>query len=212
MHLHSSWQRLGVFPKELLKGDKEQGGALLSASPTPSCLQDGHGGVGLQRPPWSTSDLEKGATIRMVNQKEPGSLSYSSLGMTTSMSLETSSRLSPCYFVAVVRSLSRVQLFDSMDCSTPGFCSSPSLGVCSNSRPLCCWCHPTISSSVSPFFSCPQSFLASGSFPIGPNLMVTYWPLGLFFTLRRPFKGKTNLLSRQTNFALIDLEGQVNNL
>ena len=27
------------------------------------------------------------------------------------------------------------------------------------------WCHPTISSSVSPF-SCPQSFPASGSFPI----------------------------------------------
>ena len=26
------------------------------------------------------------------------------------------------------------------------------------------WCHPTISSSVVPFSSCPQSFLASGSF------------------------------------------------
>ena len=26
------------------------------------------------------------------------------------------------------------------------------------------WCHPTISSSVVPFFSCPQSFPASGSF------------------------------------------------
>ena len=28
------------------------------------------------------------------------------------------------------------------------------------------WCHPTISSSVIPFFSCPQSFPASGFFPI----------------------------------------------
>ena len=28
------------------------------------------------------------------------------------------------------------------------------------------WCHPTISSSVTPFSSCPQSFPASGSFPI----------------------------------------------
>ena len=44
-------------------------------------------------------------------------------------------------------------------------CPSPSLGVCSNSRPLNQWCHPTISSSVIPF-SCPQSFPASGSFPM----------------------------------------------
>ena len=28
----------------------------------------------------------------------------------------------------------------------------------------CSWCHPTISSSVVPFFSCLQSFSASGSF------------------------------------------------
>ena len=36
----------------------------------------------------------------------------------------------------------------------------------SNSRPLSRWCHPTISSSVIPFSSCPQSFPASGSFPV----------------------------------------------
>ena len=30
--------------------------------------------------------------------------------------------------------------------------------------PLHQWCHPTISSSVVPFSSCPQSFTASGSF------------------------------------------------
>ena len=46
-------------------------------------------------------------------------------------------------------------------------CPSPSPGVCSNSCPLSQWCHPTISSSVSPFSSCFQSFLASGSFPMG---------------------------------------------
>ena len=33
----------------------------------------------------------------------------------------------------------------------------------SNSCPLSQWCHPTISSSVTPFSSCPQSFPASGS-------------------------------------------------
>ena len=38
--------------------------------------------------------------------------------------------------------------------------------VCSNSCPLSRWCHPTISSSVAPFSSCPQSFPASGSFPM----------------------------------------------
>ena len=43
-------------------------------------------------------------------------------------------------------------------------CPSPSLGVCSNSCPLSQWCHPTISTSVAPFFSCFQSFPASGSF------------------------------------------------
>ena len=43
-------------------------------------------------------------------------------------------------------------------------CPSQSPGVCSNSCPLSEWCHLTISSSVTPFSSCPQSFPASGSF------------------------------------------------
>ena len=43
-------------------------------------------------------------------------------------------------------------------------CPSPTPGVYSNSRPLSWWCHPTISSSVVPFFSCLQSFPASKSF------------------------------------------------
>ena len=34
------------------------------------------------------------------------------------------------------------------------------------SCPLSQWCHPTISSSIFPFFSCLQSFPASGSFPV----------------------------------------------
>ena len=45
-------------------------------------------------------------------------------------------------------------------------CPSPTPGVYSNSFPLSWWCHPTISSSVIPFSSCPQSFPASGSFQI----------------------------------------------
>ena len=39
-------------------------------------------------------------------------------------------------------------------------------GVYSNSCPSSWWCHPTISSSVVPFSSCPQSLPASGSFPV----------------------------------------------
>ena len=39
-------------------------------------------------------------------------------------------------------------------------------GVCSNSCPLGHWLHPTISSFVAPFSSCPRSFLASGAFPM----------------------------------------------
>ena len=45
-------------------------------------------------------------------------------------------------------------------------CPSPTPGVYPNSCPLSQWCHPTISSSVIPFSSCPQSFPASGSFPM----------------------------------------------
>ena len=44
-------------------------------------------------------------------------------------------------------------------------CPSLSPRVCSISCPLSQWHHPTISSSVTLFSSCPQSFPASGSFP-----------------------------------------------
>ena len=45
-------------------------------------------------------------------------------------------------------------------------CPSHTPGVYSNSCPSSRWCHPAISSSVVPFSSCPQSFPASGSFPV----------------------------------------------
>ena len=43
-------------------------------------------------------------------------------------------------------------------------CPSPTARVYPNPCPLSRWCHPTISSSVIPFSSCPRSFPASGSF------------------------------------------------
>ena len=45
-------------------------------------------------------------------------------------------------------------------------CPSPTPRVYSDSCPLSWWCHPTISSSVVPFSSCPQSFSAPGSSPM----------------------------------------------
>ena len=45
-------------------------------------------------------------------------------------------------------------------------CPSKTPRVHPNSCPLSRWCHPAISSSVLPFSSCPQSFSASGSFPM----------------------------------------------
>ena len=38
--------------------------------------------------------------------------------------------------------------------------------ICSSSCPLSQWCHPTLSSPVAPFTSCPQSFPESGSLPM----------------------------------------------
>ena len=45
-------------------------------------------------------------------------------------------------------------------------CPSPTPRVYSNPCPLSQWSRPAISSSVVPFSSCPQSFSASGSFPM----------------------------------------------
>ena len=66
-----------------------------------------------------------------------------------------------------VQLLSRVRLF-----ATPWIAahqaslSLPTPEVHSNSCPSSWWCHPTISSSVIPFFFCLQSFPASESFPM----------------------------------------------
>ena len=45
-------------------------------------------------------------------------------------------------------------------------CPSPSPDVCPSSCPLHWWCHLAISSSDALCFFCPQSFPASGTFPM----------------------------------------------
>ena len=114
--------------------------------------------------------------------------------------------LPSCGCCSVLKSC--LTLWDPMDCSKPGFPVSISPGVCSNSCPLNRWCHPTISSSVTPFFSCPQSFPALGSFPvsqlfasdgqsIGASASASVLPVHIqgWFPLR--MTGLISLLSKQ---------------
>ena len=96
-------------------------------------------------------------------------------------------------------------------------CPSPFPRVYSNSCPLSQWCHPTISSSVGPFSSCPQSFPASGSFQIsqlftsgGPSIGVSasttvlpmntqdWFPLGWTGWISLQTKGVSRILSNTT--------------
>ena len=65
-------------------------------------------------------------------------------------------------------------------------CPSPTPRVHPNPCPLSRWCNPTISSSVNPFSSCPQSFPASGSFqmsqlfPSGQSVLFHFQIFGDF--------------------------------
>ena len=105
-----------------------------------------------------------------------------------------------------------------MGCSTPGIPnSSLSPGVCSNSCLLSWWCHPTIPSSVTPFSFYPQSFLASGSFPVSglyssgshsigalasasvlPMTIQDCFPLGLTDLISLQTKGLSSLLQHHS--------------
>ena len=68
---------------------------------------------------------------------------------------------------STAQSLSHVRLCHPMNCSNARPpCPSPAPGVYPNSCPSSQWCHPAISSCVIHFSSCPQSFPASGSFPM----------------------------------------------
>ena len=91
-------------------------------------------------------------------------------------------------------------------------CLSLSPWVCSDSYPLSQWCHPAISSSVAPFSSRPQSFPASGYFPMSwffasggqsiaasasvlPANIQGWFPLGLTGLISLRSKGLTRIFS-----------------
>ena len=96
-------------------------------------------------------------------------------------------------------------------------CPSPSSWVWSNSCPLSQWGSLTISSSVIPFSFCPQSFPASGSFPVSqfftscgqsirasasasvPAMNIQGWfPLGLTGLISFQSKGLSRIFSSTT--------------
>ena len=86
---------------------------------------------------------------------------------------------------------------------------SPTPGACSNSCPLSWWCHPTISSSVVPFSSCPQSFPASGSFPMSQLFASGGQSIGVSASVSVPLMtiqgwfplGWTDLISLQSKYS-----------
>ena len=82
-------------------------------------------------------------------------------------------------------------------------CPLPTPGVYSNSCPLSWWCYPAISSSVTSFSFCLQSFPASRSFPMswlftsdGQSIGVSAWASVLLMNIQGWFPlGLTGLIT-----------------
>ena len=100
-----------------------------------------------------------------------------------------------------------------MNCSMPGFPVFHYLPVCSDSSPLSQWCHQTISSSVVPFSSCPQSFLAIRVFSNALALCIRwpkYWSFGFSNTPSNKYLGLISL--RIDWFDLLVVQGTLKSL
>ena len=93
----------------------------------------------------------------------------------------------------VVQSLSHIQLFATPWTAAHQVSLSFTISwACSNSCPLSQWRHPTVLSSVIPFFSCLQSFQAPGSFlmswlfvlgdqSIGTSASASVLPMNIYY-------------------------------
>ena len=91
-------------------------------------------------------------------------------------------------------------------------CLSPTPEPCSNSCPSHRWCHPTISSSVVPFFSCLQSFKISGF--SSESILHIRWPkYGSFSYNNSPSNEYSGLISFRIDwFELLAVQGTLKNL
>ena len=90
-------------------------------------------------------------------------------------------------------------------------CPSPTPKACSNSCPLSQWSHPTISSSVIPF-SCLQSFLASGSFPMSQFFTSRGQSIGISFSIS-PSNEYSGLISFRMDWLdLLAVQGTLKSL
>ena len=108
----------------------------------------------------SNGVLKNNFLLNFLSEK----LNKKSIGLAKKFIQLFSHEIALVVLVAVVQSLSCVRLCDPMD-SRP-LCPSPSPGVCPSSCPLNWWWHPTVSFSVTPLSSCPQSFPVLESFPM----------------------------------------------
>ena len=85
--------------------------------------------------------------------------------------------------------------------------------VCTNSYPLSWWCYLTISSSITSYYSCPQCFPASGSFPMSQLLAPggsNYWSFS--FSIN-PSNAYSRLISCRIDcFDLLAFQGTLKSL
>ena len=91
--------------------------------------------------------------------------------------------------------------------------TSPSPRVCSDSGPLSRWCHPTTSSSVAPFSSCPQSLPASESLPASRLLTSGGQSFGASASASSPSSEYSGLISfRMDWFGLLAVQETLKSL
>ena len=101
-------------------------------------------------------------------------------------------------YVVALQSLSRAQLFVTQ--WTVAHQASLSFTISRSFLKLMStefqWCHPTISSSVVPFSSCPQSFPASGSFPMSCPCIrwPKYWSFSFSISPSNEYSGLIDFL------------------
>ena len=120
--------------------------------------------------------------------------------------------LSPLY--RSVESLIHVWLFaTSWAAHARPPCPTPTPRACSNSCPLTQWCHPTISSFIVPFSSCPQSFPASGSFQMTQLFASSGQSIGSFSFNIRPSNEHPGLISFRMDWMdLLAVQGTLKSL